>query len=95
MKNISALLNTTRHDNRNYPRTKDDCDVLIYKESQKIKAHSINLSENGMYLVTDGLLFPKDTQIKLVFSDENTQEKFVYGKVVHRTMQGIGVKFTN
>lgn len=95
MKKQSNLAKAITGDNRNYPRTDDEYDVLIFKENMMVKAHSKNMSEHGMYLTTDGLLFPKNSQVKLVFVEGNTGENIVYGKVVHRTMQGIGVAFNN
>ena len=84
----------SKQDNRKFPRMQDDCDVLIYKENSLIvKAHTENCSECGVYLQTDGLLFPKDTSVKLVFSNEGSQEKPVFGKVVHRTLRGVGIEF--
>lgn len=91
MKYGGNVVSTDKQDKRNCPRTENDYDVLIYKADLKIKAHSKNLSENGMYLTTDGLLFPKDSQVKLVYIDESTKNHVVYGKVVRRNMHGIGV----
>ena len=49
-----------------------------------------------MFIQTDALLFPKNSSLVILFDDpESEKECCIEVKVVHRSMNGIGVQFLN
>lgn len=82
-------------ENRSQVRTPEEIVVWLYQnDSLTARAKAKDFTEEGMYIQTNGLLFPKNCAVDVVFSsfdDNSTQRK--KAQVVHRTLNGIGVKF--
>ena len=72
-----------------------EIDVWLYQNDNLIvMAKTENLTKDGMYIKTDGLIFPKDSAVEVAFLQENGKpKKHIKAKVVHRTLTGIGVTF--
>lgn len=52
-----------------------------------------NLSEQGMFIKTDCLMYPKDSSIEVVFTSDDKKTMRLLATVVHRSVNGLGVKF--
>lgn len=80
---------------RHSSRDRKTVDVWLYKNnSLTVRGKTENLSDDGMYIKTNSLLFPINSDVEIVYSNDNSQStKRVKAQVVHRTLNGIGLKF--
>jgi len=84
-------------EHRTSDRTAQSINVWLYKnESLAALARTQDLTASGMFIKTDVLLFPKNSYLEIVFDNkEETKRYRVSAKVVHRSLQGIGVSLEN
>lgn len=80
---------------RNTLRNTEEVNVWLYQNDSLVAmAKTENMTDDGMYIKTNGLLFPKNSSLDIAFTPENSRPKNrLPAKVVHRTLHGIGVKF--
>ena len=83
-------------DHRQKPRVDNVKKVSIFKNDMlDSNTYAINYSDQGMYVVTDGFYFPKDSSIEITFTDEYNLKHHHSGRIVHRDLYGIGIEFDN
>ncbi len=82
---------------RHASRHDESINVWLYQDNHLIaKAKTKNMTNEGMYINTNGLLFPKNSSVDISFEAENDKPlKRRKAKVVHRNLKGIGVTFVN
>jgi len=83
-------------DNRNRKRSDNYQKVSVHKNGMlDCNTYAKNYSDQGMYVVTNSLIYPKGSQLEITFDDENNVTRHAFAKVVHRDLYGIGVQFEN
>lgn len=85
-------------EHRDNSRESRQINVRLYKDNDFIAAaRTKNIDQNGMFIKTDVLLFPKNSHIEVVFDVESNKGKVeqcrVPATVVHRSLSGMGIKF--
>jgi len=92
---LKKQLKNLLKEHRKCIRTATTMDVRLYKSGDLLAlAKAVNLTLSGMYIATDGLLYPKGSSLTLVFNEPETSNRCsVEANVAHRTTEGIGVKF--
>jgi hypothetical protein len=82
-------------DKRSQPRLEKEMNVWLYRNNNLIaKAKTKNITQRGMYIKIDSLLFPKASTMSVVFStDKQSSHHQRHAVVVHRNLYGIGVSF--
>ncbi len=78
-------------------RTAQNINVWLYRNESLIAlAKTQDLSLSGMFIKTNVLLFPKDSCLEIVFDNkEKTKRYRIPARVVHRSLQGVGVTLEN
>jgi len=73
--------------------------VRLYIEGTFITlATTQDVAEGGVFINTDVLRFPKNIHLNVVFDSSNYKKgerQQIPAKVVHRCLNGIGIKFTD
>jgi len=84
-------------EHRTSDRTAQNINVWLYKNESLIAlATTQDLSSSGMFIKTNVLLFPKNSRVDIVFDNkEETKRYRVPARVVHRSLQGIGITLEN
>ncbi len=69
--------------------------VRLYKNKALIGlAETLNFASTGLFIKTDALLFPKNSLLEIEFISEGfSKVNRIAAIVVHRSFEGIGVKF--
>lgn len=76
-------------------RSSKELNIRLYQNGNLLGlVKTVNLTASGMFIQTDALLFPRGTQIDIVFDDPETSIRYcIPAQVIHRSLKGIGVKF--
>jgi len=82
---------------REHRRSSTEMSIRLFQNgSLQNLAKTQNLTSSGMFIQTDALLYPKDTLIDILLEDQCNSVCFkVEAKVIHRSLQGMGVEFLN
>ena len=76
------------------PRVNMCLHVSLYRDNElDSNTFTQNCSEHGMYIKTNGLLFPKESEIEIRYIGGKNQPIKLHAKVVHRSLNGIGISF--
>ncbi len=78
-------------------RNNKEIPIWLYQDDYLVtQAKTENLTDQGMCIKTNGLLFPKNATIDIAFAPENNKPlKRRRAKVVHRSLGSIGIMFSN
>jgi len=80
-------------DYRQRPRVNKQQKISLYKANFRIGiAYTENVSDNGMYIKTNGLIYPPESMLEIAYLDDS-RTYCLLAKIVHRNRDGIGVKF--
>ena len=84
-------------EHRTNDRTVQNISVWLYKNESLIAlAKTQDITASGMFIKTNVLLFPKNSCLEIVFDNKDaTKRHRVSARVVHRSLQGIGVTLEN
>lgn len=80
---------------RETQRSLIEIDVRLYENSNFLAlGRAINHSTCGMFIQTNSLLHPKGSSLNVSFNTPESSETCSFkARVVHRTINGIGVQF--
>ncbi len=77
-------------------RDSKEIPIWLYQNDDLVtQAKTENLTDEGMCIKTNGLLFPKNTTIDIAFAPENNKpSNRRRAKVIHRSLNAIGIEFS-
>lgn len=80
---------------RKTDRSATEIDVRLYEDTNLLAlAKAKNHTSTGMFILTNSLLHPKGSSLNVSFEESKSSGTCSYtAKVIHRTINGIGVQF--
>ena len=86
-------------ESRQYDRVLKNINVRLYQDDTFVNlSKTCDITVGGMFINTDPLLFPKNSNLNVVFDSplDNSGRQHQYSAtVVHRCLKGIGIRLSD